>query len=228
MIKVISIFIDYIRIYLYGRYFNKKISKRKFLKIFKKVFKNNYSFREFRKFLDHIKKALSFDLDTYLLNDPAVQSIEEVIICYPGFFATLVYRVAHNLYINNFKLIARIMMEIVHSDTGIDIHPASIIGKAFFIDHGTGIVIGETTVIYDKVKIYHGVTLGTKSFSSNSLTNQKRHPTIMNNVTIFSNATILGGDTIIGENSVIGCNTIITASILPNQIIKNKSNYDKK
>ncbi len=228
MIKVISNFIDYVRIYLYGSYFNKKISKRRFLNNFKKVFKNNYSFKDFLILLDNIKCELSMDLDTYLRNDPAVQSIEEVIICYPGFFATLVYRVAHNLYSTGFKLISRIMMEIVHSDTGIDIHPAAVIGKAFFIDHGTGIVIGETTIIYDNVKIYHGVTLGTKSFTSTNLTNKKRHPTIMNNVTIFSNATILGGDTVIGENSVIGCNTIITSSILPNQVIKNKSNYDKK
>ena len=145
-------------------------------------------------------------------------SKDEIIFSYPGLYAIFVNRVAHELYLLGVPLIPRIMTEHAHSLTGIDINPGATIGKYFFIDHGTGIVVGETTVIGDNVKVYQGVTLGAASTrGGRSLNNKKRHPTIENNVTIYSGASILGGDTVIGEGAVIGGNCFITQSIPPQE-----------
>ncbi len=156
--------------------------------------------------------------------DPAAQSKEEVIFSYPGLFAIFVYRIAHELYIRQVPFIPRIMTEYAHAKTGIDINSGAQIGESFFIDHGTGIVIGETTIIGDHVKLYQGVTLGGLSTrGGQKLSGKKRHPTIENNVTVYAGATILGGETVIGENSVVGGNTFITGSIPANS--KSKFSY---
>ena len=157
------------------------------------------------------------DLEAFFSGDPAAKSKEEIIFCYPGFLAVLVYRLAHELYLLNVPFIPRIMTEYAHSKTGIDINAGAKIGEYFFIDHGTGIVIGETTEIGKNVKIYQGVTLGALSTKDGQkLSGKKRHPTVMDNVTIYSNASILGGQTVIGENSVIGGNAFITKTVAPN------------
>lgn len=162
--------------------------------------------------IPEIRKSISFDAQAILQGDPAAKNIEEVILSYPGLEAILVYRLAHFLYKKGVPVIPRMMTEYVHGKTGIDIHPGAEIGKSFFIDHGTGIVIGETTIIGNNVKLYQGVTLGALSVQK-ELMNKKRHPTIEDNVTIYSGATILGGETVIGKNCVIGGNTWITKSI---------------
>ncbi len=162
--------------------------------------------------IPEIKKAISLDAQAILNGDPAAKSIEEVILSYPGLEAILVYRLSHFLYKKGVPIIPRMMSEYIHGKTGIDIHPGAEIGKSFFIDHGTGIVIGETTQIGDNVKLYQGVTLGALSVQKD-LMNKKRHPTIEDNVTIYSGATILGGETVIGKNCVIGGNTWITKSV---------------
>jgi len=154
--------------------------------------------------------------------DPAAESIQEVIMAYPGFYATTVYRMSHQLYKQHVKILPRIFTEYAHSKTGIDIHPGASIGGSFFIDHGTGIVIGETTVIGNNVKIYQGVTLGALNVSK-ELAKQKRHPTIEDNVIIYSGATILGGDTVIGRDSVIGGNVWLTNSVPSHSIVYHKS-----
>lgn len=155
--------------------------------------------------------------------DPAAKSKEEIIFSYPGLFAIFVYRIAHELYIRNVPFIPRIMTEYAHAKTGIDINSGAVIGESFFIDHGTGIVIGETTVIGDNVKLYQGVTLGGLSTrGGQKLSGVKRHPTIEDNVTIYAGATILGGQTVIGKNSVIGGNTFITESVPENSRISIK------
>ena len=151
-------------------------------------------------------------------NDPAAKSIEEVYLAYPGFFAISTYRMAREFYKLGLPLIPRLMTEFAHQLTGIDIHPSAIIGESFFIDHGTGVVIGETTEIHNNVKIYQGVTLGALTVKKEQQ-NKKRHPTIENNVTIYANASILGGNTIVGENSVIGGNTWLTESVSKNSIV---------
>lgn len=164
-----------------------------------------------------IQKALLQDVMMIYKGDPAATSLEEIILSYPGFFAIFVYRFAHVLYQLNVPIIPRMMTERAHSNTGIDINPGAKIGKYFFIDHGTGIVIGETAVIGNRVKLYQGVTLGALSTrDGQKLAGVKRHPTLMDNVTIYANATVLGGDTIIGENVVIGGNAFITRSIAAN------------
>lgn len=150
--------------------------------------------------------------------DPAAKELDQVLIAYPGFFAIAVYRFAHQLYKQNIPLLPRIFTEYAHSRTGIDIHPAAQIGKAFAIDHGTGIVIGETTIIGNNVKIYQGVTLGALSVQKNKAS-QKRHPSIQDNVVIYSGATILGGDTVIGHDSIIGGNVWLTNSVDPFSIV---------
>ena len=166
--------------------------------------------------LPEIQRMLVKDVEAEFEGDPAAQSREEVIFSYPGMFAIFVYRVAHELYLMKVPFIPRIMTEYAHSDTGIDINAGATIGEYFFIDHGTGIVIGETTEIGAHVKLYQGVTLGALSTRSGQmLAGKKRHPTIEDNVTIYANATILGGDTVIGEGSVIGGNTFITWPIAP-------------
>jgi len=169
-----------------------------------------------------IYKTLLQDAEAVLNFDPAAKSIEEVLVAYPGFYATAVYRFSHQLYKTGVKILPRFFSEYAHSKTGIDIHPGAIIGKSFFIDHGTGIVIGETTVIGNKVKVYQGVTLGALSVSKNKA-KTKRHPTIENNVTIYSGATILGGETVIGHDSVIGGNVWLTNSVQPFSIVYHKS-----
>ncbi len=169
----------------------------------------------------HIYMDLENDAKALLENDPAAKSVEEIYYSYPGFYAIAIYRFAHELHLKNIPLIPRIWTEFAHSKTGIDIHPGAQIGKHFFIDHGTGIVIGETTIIGDSVKLYQGVTLGALSVSK-EIANKKRHPTIENHVTIYSNATILGGNTTIGAHSVIGGNVWITESIAPESVVYHK------
>jgi serine O-acetyltransferase len=177
------------------------------------------------KFFDaipYLYDGLISDANTILKFDPAAVSVEEVLVAYPGFYATAIYRLSHLLWNLNVKIIPRIFTEYAHGKTGIDIHPGASIGKSFFIDHGTGIVIGETTFIGDNVKIYQGVTLGALNVSKDKAST-KRHPTIEDNVIIYSGATILGGDTIIGHDSIIGGNVWLTYSVLPNSIVYHKS-----
>lgn len=174
--------------------------------------------------LPTIQKMLLKDVEAGFNGDPAAKSREEVICSYPGFFAIYVYRVAHELYRMDVPFIPRIMTEYAHGKTGIDINSGAEIGEHFFIDHGTGVVVGETTVIGDNVKLYQGVTLGALSTrSGQKLSGKKRHPTVENDVTIYANATILGGDTVIGESSVMGGNTFITESIGKNFKVSAKS-----
>lgn len=175
---------------------------------------------EFFEELPRIQKLLLKDVQAGFDGDPAAQSKEEIIFSYPGLFAIFVYRIAHELYIRKVPFIPRIMTEYAHGKTGIDINSGARIGESFFIDHGTGIVIGETTVIGNNVKLYQGVTLGGLSTrGGQTLSGSKRHPTIEDNVTIYAGATILGGETIIGKNSVIGGNTFITSSVPENSKI---------
>ncbi len=169
----------------------------------------------FCKTIPKIREYIEMDVHAGFAGDPAAYNREEIVVTYPGFYAIFVNRIAHELHRLNVPLIPRIMTEHAHSLTGIDIHPGATIGKYFFIDHGTGIVIGETTEIGDNVKIYQGVTLGALSTRGGQrLRNKKRHPTIEDNVTIYSGASILGGETVIGKNVVIGGNAFITKSVL--------------
>lgn len=158
------------------------------------------------KLLEDAQAALAFD--------PAATGLEEVIVAYPGFYATAIYRLAHELAGLGVPLLPRMMTEYAHGKTGIDIHPAAQIGRAFVIDHGTGIVIGATTRIGNYVKIYHGVTLGALQVDK-SLANTKRHPTIEDQVTIYANATVLGGETVVGHHSILGGNIWLTRSVPP-------------
>jgi serine O-acetyltransferase len=179
---------------------------------------------EFFRAIPQVRALVQTDLQAGYDGDPAAACKEEIVFSYPGLFAITVYRLAHVLYTLGVPMIPRMMTEHAHSVTGIDIHPGAEIGKYFFIDHGTGIVIGETTVIGENVKIYQGVTLGGLSTrGGQSLRGQKRHPTIENNVTIYANASILGGKTVIGTGSVIGSNAFITTSIAPNTTVSIKS-----
>ncbi len=164
-----------------------------------------------------IQQLILKDVEAELEGDPAANSKEEIIFSYPGIYAIFVYRIAHELYQLHVPFIPRIMTEHAHGKTGIDINPGATIGEYFFIDHGTGIVIGETTVIGKHVKLYQGVTLGALSLSQGqALSGVKRHPTIEDNVVIYANATILGGETVVGENSVVAGNSFVTESIPPN------------
>ena len=172
--------------------------------------------REIIERMPYIQEMLLKDLDATFDGDPAAASKEEVIFAYPGLFAIFVYRIAHELYLRKIPMIPRIMTEYAHSHTGIDINPGAKIGSYFFIDHGTGIVVGETTDIGDHVKLYQGVTLGALSPRHGHAVTGKRHPTVGDNATIYSGASILGGKTVIGANSVIGGNSFITESIAPN------------
>ncbi len=166
--------------------------------------------------LGETQKLLIKDVQAAFDGDPAAKTKEEIIFCYPGLFAIYVYRMAHILYQLDVPFIPRIMTEYAHSHTGIDINPGATIGEYFFIDHGTGVVIGETTMIGNNVKIYQGVTLGALSTRSGQLLRDvKRHPTIEDDVTIYSSASILGGETVIGKGSVIGGNAFITESVAP-------------
>ena len=169
---------------------------------------------DFMNKLPKIRAFIETDVQAAYDGDPAAFNKDEIIYSYPGLYAILVNRIAHELFLLGVPLIPRIMTEYAHSKTGIDIHPGATIGKYFFIDHGTGIVVGETTIIGNNVKIYQGVTLGALSTrGGQSLKNKKRHPTIEDNVTIYSGASILGGDTVVGRGAVIGGNAFITKSV---------------
>lgn len=173
-----------------------------------------------------IQEQIYLDLIAAYKGDPAAKSYTEIILAYPGFWAVLIYRLAHQLHNHQVPFIPRIMTEHVHSKTGIDIHPGAKIGKGFFIDHGTGVVIGETCVIGDDVKVYQGVTLGALSFPRDEkgqlIKGIKRHPTIEDDVTIYAGATILGGETVIGKGSVIGGNVWLTKSVPPYSKVTNR------
>jgi len=173
--------------------------------------------------LPDIRRQLALDAQAALDGDPAVKTLDEVIFCYPGLEAVTVYRLAHALHLLEVPLIPRMMTEWAHSKTGIDIHPGAKIGSHFFIDHGTGVVIGETCEIGDHVKLYQGVTLGALSFATdgdgNLVRGQKRHPTLQDNVIIYANATVLGGATVIGHHSVIGSSVWLTRSLEPHTTV---------
>jgi len=164
--------------------------------------------------IPEIRRKVSRDVEAANRGDPAARSSEEVILAYPGVEAIMVHRIAHELWVREVAMIPRMMSEYLHGKTGIDIHPGAAIGDSFFIDHGTGVVIGETTVIGDDVKLYQGVTLGALSVQK-ELANRKRHPTLEDDVTVYAGATILGGDTVIGRGSVIGGNVWLTSSVPP-------------
>lgn len=180
---------------------------------------------EFLRRIPAVRAMVQTDLQAAYDGDPAATGMTEVIFSYPGLFAITVYRLAHELYTLNVPMIPRIMTEYAHSITGIDIHPGATIGKYFFIDHGTGIVVGETTVIGENVKIYQGVTLGGLSTrGGQNLRGKRRHPTIEDNVTIYANASILGGETVIGRGCVIGASAFITKSVPPCTTVSMKIN----
>ena len=173
-----------------------------------------------------MRDKLRGDVLSALDGDPAAKNLDEIILCYPGIEAIAIYRVAHEIHLLKVPLIPRIMTEYAHSKTGIDIHPGATIGEHFFIDHGTGVVIGETTEIGNNVRIYQGVTLGAlsvkKDTSGNIERGKKRHPTIKDNVIIYAGATILGGKTVVGENSIIGGSVWLTESVPPCTLLCNK------
>ena len=182
--------------------------------------------------LPRIKEMLLKDVGALYEGDPAANSREEVMICYPGFYAISIYRLAHELELLKTPLIPRIMTEFAHEKTGIDIHPGATVGEYFFIDHGTGIVVGETTTIGDHVKLYQGVTLGARSFeldeNGNPVKKIKRHPDIGSHVVIYANATILGGDTVIGDGCIIGGNTWLTHSVPAGTIVSYNSTENRR
>ena len=167
-----------------------------------------------------LKKILLEDAEFTYQCDPASEGIDEIILTYPGFFAVFCYRIAHILKSVNVRLLPRMISEFAHTQTGIDIHPGATIGHPFCIDHGTGIVIGETSIVGNYVKMYQGVTLGALSLKEGqSLKNIKRHPTIGNNVTLYADAFVFGGDTIIGDNVIVGNNAIIRESVEANKVV---------
>lgn len=170
----------------------------------------------FLRMLPEIRQALELDLQAFLAADPAARDGTEIIMAYPGFYAIGVQRLAHVLYELGVPVLPRMMTELAHSDTGIDIHPGAVLGPSFFIDHGTGVVIGETTVTGAGVKIYQGVTLGALSTrNAPALRGIKRHPTLEDGVTVYAGASILGGDTVVGAGAVIGANAFVTGSVEP-------------
>ncbi|MBQ9647451.1 MAG: serine acetyltransferase [Oscillospiraceae bacterium] len=173
--------------------------------------------------LPDIQRMLQKDLEAFFDGDPAAHNREEVVLSYPGFFAIFIYRIAHELYVMKVPMIPRIMTEFAHSQTGIDINPGATIGEYFFIDHGTGIVVGETTIIGDNVKMYQGATLGALSPAGmRSVPGERRHPKVGNNVTIYAGSTLLGGATEIGDNVVIGGNAFLTSSVEPDTTVSIK------
>ncbi len=173
--------------------------------------------------LPKLLDSLNKDIKAIYDGDPAATSFKEIVLCYPGYFAIFCHRLAHELYIRKVPVVPRLISEFAHQKTGVDINPGATIGSYFCIDHATGIVIGETAVIGDHVKIYQGVTIGAKSFekdeNGNPVKGGKRHPNIGNNVVIYANATILGGDTFIGDGCVVGSNTWITKSTEPGKLV---------
>ena len=194
--------------------------EKTFLKIVSKLEIENGKdiWAAFKSQLPEIRKKLDLDAVAFESNDPASHSLDEIYMAYPGFYAISIYRLSHTLHKLGVYILPRMMSEFIHGITGVDIHPGASIGESFYIDHGTGIVIGETSVIGENVKIYQGVTLGGISVAK-SLASTKRHPTIEDNVCIYANATILGGDIIIGANSIIGANVWITDSIPQNSLV---------
>lgn len=178
---------------------------------------------QFLQSLPDVRAVLADDVQAAYDGDPAADGLDEIVLCYPGLQAITVYRLAHELHRLGVPLIPRIMSEWAHRQTGIDIHPGAEIGRAFFIDHGTGVVIGETCEIADNVKLYQGVTLGALSFpkdaAGNLVRKAKRHPTIEENVIIYANATVLGGKTVVGANSIIGAGVSLNRSVPPNTIV---------
>lgn len=177
--------------------------------------------------LPRIREALLLDAQAICDGDPAAQSVDEVIIAYPGFLATAVYRIAHQLHGSDVPLVPRVLTEIAHRDTGIDIHPGARIGAHFAIDHGTGIVIGETAELGERVKLYQGVTLGALSVEKH-MARTKRHPTIGDGVVIYANATILGGETVIGSGSRIGGNVWLTESVPANSVVTPTARVERR
>ncbi|WNG19589.1 serine O-acetyltransferase EpsC [Cystobacter fuscus] len=178
--------------------------------------------QRFMDMLPEIYEWLRQDADAIFEADPAARSVDEVILTYPGFYAIAIYRLAHALHGLGFPLLPRLLTELAHQRTGVDIHPGATIGRRFVIDHGTGVVIGETTVIGDRVNIYQGVTLGALQVEK-ALADKKRHPTIEDDVVVYANATILGGDTVVGRGSVIAGNAFITQSIPPESMVTRRS-----
>ena len=179
--------------------------------------------RKFLAKLPVVRDQLDEDVEAAYDGDPAAKSFDEIIFCYPGFHAIMIYRLAHQLHGLGVALLPRIMSEYAHTVTGVDIHPGAKIGRRFFIDHGTGVVVGETTVIGNNVKIYQGVTLGALSFPKDQrgrvIRGHKRHPTLRDNVTVYANATILGGKTVIGQGVTVGGNTFVTASVTADSLV---------
>ncbi len=168
--------------------------------------------------LPAVHAALLDDGEAILAGDPAAESLDEVVAAYPGFLAIAIHRIAHQLYLLAVPILPRLLAEVAHTRTGIDIHPGATIGRGFCIDHGTGIVVGETAIIGDNVKLYQGVTLGALSVVK-SLAGQKRHPTIRDGVVIYANATVLGGDTVVGADTIIGGNVFVTSSVPSGSIL---------
>ena len=224
----ILLVIDEVRNYLHPGYFERmrcseeKYRQAKINKI-RKLYKKYVCFNTVDGFLaslDKLESDLKQDLDFFMDSDPAISSEEEVIISYPGYLAITFYRIAHIMYELGVQYVPRIITEAAHSKTGIDIHPAAKIGVPFFIDHGTGIVIGETSEVGNYVKMYHGVTLGALSLSGGAkLKGTKRHPTIKNYVTLYAGASILGGETIIEDRVTIGSNVFIVNSVIKDSTI---------
>ena len=220
--KDIKDIVKYIRDYIFPDFFresgNINNTKKNISKLYLEIVSNNPDLNDFIKQLDDITVILKKDLEFFFDSDPACKSYEEIILTYPGFRAVFSYRISHIFYNQKQYLTARIISEYTHSKTGIDIHPGANIGEYFFIDHGTGIVIGETTIIGHHVKIYQGVTLGALSLKNGrGLENEKRHPTVCDNVTIYANASIFGGKTVIGSNVIIGANCIVLKSVKENE-----------
>lgn len=234
--KEVLSFVYNTREYLFPGYFEKvkgsveKYRKHK-LQIMKKIYTKfvcSDTFDDFVKCLPSIEEDLNKDLDFFFESDPASESKEEIVISYPGFLAITFYRIAHAIHKIGVKLVPRLISEGAHSLTGIDIHPGATIGSPFFIDHGTGIVIGETSEIGAFVKMYHGVTLGALSLKEGrDLKNKKRHPTIRDYVTIYAGASILGGETEIGERVTIGSNVFIVNSVLKDTTVIYGENHLK-
>lgn len=177
--------------------------------------------------LPAVHAALESDIAAILSGDPAASNEDEVVLAYPGFLATAVHRFAHELHLLGVPVFPRVVSEWAHRETGIDIHPGATIGRAFAIDHGTGIVIGESSVIGDRVRVYQGVTLGALAVSKR-LAHTKRHPTIGNDVVIYANATILGGSTVVGDGSIIGGNVWLTSSVPPRSVVQFSSRVEKR
>ncbi|MFI1745166.1 serine O-acetyltransferase EpsC [Thalassobellus sediminis] len=194
--------------------------EKTFLKILSKLEIENGDaiWKTFKDELPGIRQQLDLDAIAFENNDPASHSLAEIYMAYPGFYAISIFRLSHALYNLDVYILPRMMSEYIHGITGIDIHPGATIGESFYIDHGTGIVIGESSIIGKQVKIYQGVTLGGIQVSKD-LAKVKRHPTIEDNVCIYANATILGGDIVIGANSTIGANVWITQSVPENSLV---------